>query len=743
MKHLKGNSFLNLAGLIIVLLGMGLGAFAEEKCWKTAIQQGEYETVKAIFEKHPELINAQDERTQSTPLLFAISAQKPDIVKYLLSKDVDVNAKNFRGTTALQVAASQGNVKLSKTLIKKGANVNTPNTNGYAPIHFAIKSGNMELFKIFEKLGVDLHMKSKNKSSLLLWAAYGGNIQIVEYLEEKGLSIKDRDEDGDGALHWAASGTSPEMVDYLIKQRGFDPMEKNAKNGIPMEVGIRFGQLETTKYFLDHYNLLKVEPTDGGNWLHVATKSRNIELVSLFADKGLDVNATNNDGRVPLDEAVWSGRIEMIETLLAKGANINGGFCAKTGCVPGGSPLHSAAWFNPQILSYLIEKGASINTKDENGKTPLHNAVSGDCKECLNSLLKNKANIEITDNTGKTPLLTALSLGKCLAAQTLLDAGANTKAKNNDGKQALHFAAIRGLAERTQQLIEKGANIEAKDKDGKTPADYAAYYCNEKTSSVLNKNGAKAPLKENICLLTKTMGKGSAVVWYLNHSGWAVKTANHLLVFDYWQRYACTDEKNINNGYINPEQFKDIKVTVFTSHNHGDHYDKSIFTWAKQHSNIDYVMGFKEEFPVKTHHIADRTQKTIDGVKITTIPSTDSGQGFLVEVDGVSIYHPGDHANGNRNDPTDHNEEIDFIKQKISTVDIAFLPASGCRFPDKIALLQGAVYTCEQLKPAMVLPMHGSNNEDSYADFAKKLKKEVGKVNTKLACYKGDRFLFN
>jgi len=33
-------------------------------------------------------------------------------------------------------------------------------------------------------------------------------------------------------------------------------------------------------------------------------------------------------------------------------------------------------------------------------------------------------------------------------------------------------------------------------------------------------------------ILSRELEPGQAVIWYLYHSGWAVKTKNHLLIFD-------------------------------------------------------------------------------------------------------------------------------------------------------------------------------------------------------------------
>lgn len=56
--------------------------------------------------------------------------------------------------------------------------------------------------------------------------------------------------------------------------------------------------------------------------------------------------------------------------------------------------------------------------------------------------------------------------------------------------------------------------------------------------------------------LDDPLQKGEAVVWYLGHSGWAVKTKNHLLVFDYSERAAPVSEPRLANGYINPSEIQ-------------------------------------------------------------------------------------------------------------------------------------------------------------------------------------------
>ena len=66
---------------------------------------------------------------------------------------------------------------------------------------------------------------------------------------------------------------------------------------------------------------------------------------------------------------------------------------------------------------------------------------------------------------------------------------------------------------------------------------------------------------------------GEALVWYLGHCGYAIKTSNHFLIFDYIELEEAPTERGLAKGFIDPEELKDMNVTVFVTHSHLDHYD--------------------------------------------------------------------------------------------------------------------------------------------------------------------------
>jgi tetratricopeptide (TPR) repeat protein len=88
----------------------------------------------------------------------------------------------------------------------------------------------------------------------------------------------------------------------------------------------------------------------------------------------------------PLELAVLGGRKDVVESLIAKGADIN----AKN--KDGSTPLYTAVSNNrTEMAELLIAKGADINAKDESGKTSLHNADIEGHKDVADLLKKHGA----------------------------------------------------------------------------------------------------------------------------------------------------------------------------------------------------------------------------------------------------------------------------------------------------------------------------------------------------------------
>ena len=170
---------------------------------------------------------------------------------------------------------------------------------------------------------------------------------------------------------------------------------------------------------------------DVGSVLGHTISSGDPETVKILVKHGADINAYQP---LPaLGQAAMDGKPEIAEFLIKEGAVVKGPAVAKAPPLElaaacgnwktfkvivdhGGdifqtssrnyNMLHSASHSaNPQIMSFLIDKGIDVNVANHKGEAPLHILLKNDSinEESIQILIENGANPEIEDNNGKTP----------------------------------------------------------------------------------------------------------------------------------------------------------------------------------------------------------------------------------------------------------------------------------------------------------------------------------------------------
>lgn len=112
----------------------------------------------AAFFKRPEVVkvlleSGADVRMASRPLGFTplhsavaddAGEVTKDIVKMLLDKGADPNAKNANGSTPVHTAAFTGNVPVLEMLLEAGGDPQAPDKEGRSPLDLARERGNTE-----------------------------------------------------------------------------------------------------------------------------------------------------------------------------------------------------------------------------------------------------------------------------------------------------------------------------------------------------------------------------------------------------------------------------------------------------------------------------------------------------------------------------------------------------------------------------------------------------------------------
>lgn len=588
---------------------------------------------------------------------------------------------------------------------------------------FAVAS-NQDLSKAFENGEIDKILKMLGDDPQLLKAdmgagmtplhfgVYYGYVPVVEYALKNGLDLNIKDRRGLTPVWFSVSGSRPAMLRKLIAL-GAD---------------------------------LSIKNPQGDNMLFRAVSAGNAEVVGILLDNGFQsqIQAKNGWGATPIVYAARADAVDVMKLLAARGVDL------KAASEPGFSLVHHAVLSGKaDAVHYLLDNGFDVDAKGEGGATPLMLAVDFGNRDGARALAMRGADVNAADGSGVTPFLLAVKKGDKDLVELFLKKGANLGAVDpRSGKTVLHEAALRGYAGVVETLLARGIQKNAKDKNGYTALSYALKYGNKTAADLLRKNGVEdIPWETNLddsAILNKPLKKGKAAIWYLKHSGWAIKTKSAVLVFDYWDNDPAPDEKLLANGHIRPEELKGYPVYVFVSHDHGDHFDPQILDWKRTIPNITYIFGFEPEAKEGIISLAPRVQKTIGPLTVTTIKSNDAGVGFAVQLDGLTIFHAGDHSNNTLETAgNDFFPEIDFLAAKGIRPDIAFfLNMYGCGSTNPEAFQKGIFYAVDKLKIKSVLPMHGANKEWVYGNLVEAVAKNNVKVQVGAAVNQGDRFFF-
>jgi len=199
-----------------------------------------------------------------------------------------------------------------------------------------------------------------------------------------------------------------------------------------------------------------------------------------------------------------------------------------------------------------------------------------------------------------------------------------------------------------------------------------------------------------------------AKIWYLYHSGFAVQTAGHFLIFDYWKQ--SPKGKGLESGVIDTQALKGQNVIVFASHGHPDHYNRDIRNWGKAIPNLRLVLSDDIKSMPGALMVGPGEKFSEKDFTVEALKSNDEGVAFVVCIDGLCIYHAGDlnwwHWEG---EPDDENEEMAAsYKEQLSKIsgrqiDIAFVPVDP-RLEEQYAW--GVNEFMQTVDARWVVPMH-------------------------------------
>lgn len=135
---------------------------------------------------------------------------------------------------------------------------------------------------------------------------------------------------------------------------------------------------------------------------------------------------------------------------------------------------------NLNKVKSLIQNGAKVNIKDNDGSNPLHWAAHNGYSSIVKLLLENGADPTQVTNKGNTPLHIATSKGHREIIKVLLQHVGRDKLNDfinakttSGGTTSLHVAAKNGFLEIVKSLLKNGATYNIENKKDKTPINFS------------------------------------------------------------------------------------------------------------------------------------------------------------------------------------------------------------------------------------------------------------------------------
>jgi ankyrin repeat protein len=360
-----------------------------------------------------------------TPLALAVTNGNSRITQALLKAGADPRSPVPETGTLLLTAARSGNPDVIKALLAAGVSANEPEeTSGQTALMWAAADDHPAAVKTLLAAGADVKKQSRKKETALFFAVRTGDVALVDALLAAGADVNERtpsdrpklSKAGDTMLVAAIANGHFGLADFLLN-KGADPNAAGTR-WPPLHALVRIRNYEESQYPAPKTAEGDLDSLELARHLlaHGADPSAKAATKTATRNPG-DMNYTEFKGATPFFLAAKAGDVPMMRLLLSAKADYTTPIdehttplmvAAGVGCVPG-------QWIEPErdifeaVRLLADELKADVNAVNDRHETALHGAVCRGADSVIQYLVDKGARLNVKDVEGKTPLDVALN----------------------------------------------------------------------------------------------------------------------------------------------------------------------------------------------------------------------------------------------------------------------------------------------------------------------------------------------
>lgn len=519
---------------LLLLYKADVNSFDKNGCTPlfSATELGFFEAAKLLI-RYGADPNVSAGPNADTPLAMAVLENRFDHVQLFLRHGGDPNRIMANGNTVLIRSIDRKTPKgVIELMLNYGTGVDTKNAEGTSPLFQCVSAQRLDIAHLLLDRGADPNLPGPKH---LLWPSTY-QPAFLRLLLNRGADPRK----APGIMELATSVNSLESVRVLLTN-GVDPNAK--KDGVytPLCSAIRDNRADIVTLLLangadpnvpaSEYPCFKCvthqraqflpqiieaggDPNEPRGIIEKAVLHNNQDALIFLLDHGVNVNAKSPEGYTPLTTAIRENRAEMVDLLLARGADpaIRGQDWPINMAVKRPNILKKLlpAVSNPKSFKGVVEMAvcadqlesiklllsAGFSVEDKNGGvfSPLTSAIRERNKEIVHYLI-DVAGADVNAPGEHLPIIKALRRLEgqdTEVLELLLERGANINLMYR-GWNAVLQAVENGDAGVLRILVEKGngVDLEQKDENDQTVMDIVNSHGWDEAVQILNKSGRR------------------------------------------------------------------------------------------------------------------------------------------------------------------------------------------------------------------------------------------------------------